>query len=216
MAIAPLNNSLSKPSDLKKLSKLTKSNKEAGFSMIEVLITILVFAVGLLGVAAMQVQALKGTSDGGQRGKAVWLAQEITERMRANPTGVENGDYILASISCPASPPAKACSDYYDGSSLVSSVSCTSSELAEFDLWELTCGTYDPATNGDRKGSPINFLAGAELSIGCDSCASTFSPTLPIDTNANFIIDISWTGRGGDASKDTASKVQSVQLLVRP
>jgi type IV pilus assembly protein PilV len=191
------------------LPKILLNN--AGFSMIEVLITILVFAIGLLGVAAMQVQSLKGTADSGQRGKAVWLAQELTERMRANPTGVENGDYNNKA-DCGAAP-AKMCSNYYDGSSSQSAVSCKSDEMAAFDLWELACGTYNPSDNGGRKGNTVNFLAGADITVLCSTCADPVKPAPPIE-NADFTITVSWTGRGGSA--DGLDSEQKVELLVRP
>ena len=88
--------------------------RQLGFSMTEILITALILAVGLLGLAAMQANALRGSLDSGQRGKATWLTQELTERMRSNPDGIAQQDYITASDNaalCSAAP-ARICSDY--------------------------------------------------------------------------------------------------------
>src|SRR5690554_5364859 len=57
-----------------------KGNRQAGFSMIEVLVTLLVFTVGLLGLAALQLNALQGTSDSAQRSQAAAVLQDLAER----------------------------------------------------------------------------------------------------------------------------------------
>ena len=61
--------------------------KQSGITLIEVLVTLLITTVGLLGVAALQLSALKTTSDSAQRSQVVWLMQDLIERMRANPDG---------------------------------------------------------------------------------------------------------------------------------
>ncbi len=61
--------------------------------LLEILITISVLAVGLLGVAALQVTSLKTSQSAIQRGEAAIRIAEMTNRMRANPAGVQNGAY---------------------------------------------------------------------------------------------------------------------------
>ncbi|TAG05326.1 MAG: type IV pilus modification protein PilV [Betaproteobacteria bacterium] len=64
---------------------LTPGNERLrGFSLLEVLITIVVVAIGLLGVAGMQVAALKLTDLSSARSTGAVLTSEIIERMRAN------------------------------------------------------------------------------------------------------------------------------------
>ncbi|MCB1919948.1 MAG: type IV pilus modification protein PilV [Candidatus Competibacteraceae bacterium] len=57
-----------------------------GFTLIEVLVTVVVLAIGLLGLAGLQATALKYNSTAYQRSQAVILAYDIIERMRANQT----------------------------------------------------------------------------------------------------------------------------------
>ena len=47
-----------------------RTTLQAGSSLIEVLVTLLIFSVGLLGLAAMQLNALQGSADSGQRSQA--------------------------------------------------------------------------------------------------------------------------------------------------
>lgn len=55
-----------------------------GFSLIEVLITVVILAIGLLGVAAVQVVSLQQTNNSYLQTKANIHAQDIAERLRAN------------------------------------------------------------------------------------------------------------------------------------
>lgn len=64
-----------------------------GFTLIEVLVTLVVLAIGLLGLAGLQTTSLKHNNNAYQRTQATFLAYDILDRMRANPMGVENGNY---------------------------------------------------------------------------------------------------------------------------
>ena len=55
-----------------------------GFSMIEVLVSIVVLSFGLLGVAGLQAAALKNNQDARLQSVAISLAREMAEMMRAN------------------------------------------------------------------------------------------------------------------------------------
>lgn len=56
----------------------------AGFSMIEVLIALVVLAVGLLGLALLQTMNLRYTKSAQQRTQAINLASELLDTIRAN------------------------------------------------------------------------------------------------------------------------------------
>ncbi|ROR34990.1 type IV pilus modification protein PilV [Inmirania thermothiophila] len=66
---------------------------ERGFGLIEVLVTLLVLSVGLLGVAGVHLRGIESSRMGYHRSHAVWIATELAERMRANRDGVANGCY---------------------------------------------------------------------------------------------------------------------------
>ena len=69
-----------------------------GMSMIEVLVSVLVLAVGLLGVAAMQSLAMRGGQGSLERSQAVMQSYAITEAMRANRG--DAGSYNTAGMVC--------------------------------------------------------------------------------------------------------------------
>ncbi|MBV2209089.1 MAG: type IV pilus modification protein PilV [Thermomonas sp.] len=57
-----------------------------GMSLIEVMVAVLVLAVGLLGIAAMQSLALRGGQSSLESSQAVMATSSMLEAIRANPT----------------------------------------------------------------------------------------------------------------------------------
>jgi len=67
-----------------------KIHKESGFSMIEVLVALLVLAIGLLGVAGVQLLSMQQTANSTLRSEATLYAQTAADRVRANGGDVLN------------------------------------------------------------------------------------------------------------------------------
>jgi len=93
--------------------------------IIEVAIAMLVFAVGVMGMMAMQVGAKRTSYEAAQRSIATSLSRDILERMRSNPAVLD--DYVIDEVITLATP-AKDCS----------TTDCTPAELAAYDLWDWT------------------------------------------------------------------------------
>ena len=64
--------------------------RQAGFSLIEVLVTMVVLSIGLLGVAGMQASGLRNNHAVYTKTQATNLAMDMAERIRANPKGRAN------------------------------------------------------------------------------------------------------------------------------
>lgn len=93
-----------------------KCRNEAGFTLIEVLVALVVITVGLLGVAVLYVEGLRMNRTSLYRTTAVALAADMAERIRSNQDAVYAG----------AGPGA-------DGNCIIND--CTPDELAGEDLW---------------------------------------------------------------------------------
>ena len=65
-----------------------RSRGAAGFTLIEVLVAMLVLAVGMLGIAAMQMRGLQFNHDAYLRSQISVLAYDIADRMRINRTSL--------------------------------------------------------------------------------------------------------------------------------
>jgi type IV pilus assembly protein PilV len=66
-----------------------------GVGLIEVLVAVLVLAIGLLGVAAMQATALRNSQSSLERSQGVMHIYTILDAMRANPDTARAGGYNI-------------------------------------------------------------------------------------------------------------------------
>jgi type IV pilus assembly protein PilV len=66
---------------------------QAGFSLIEVLVAILVVALGILTMIAMQINSTKLTKTSEIRAMSSLLVSDLADRMRANRVGLLAGRY---------------------------------------------------------------------------------------------------------------------------
>jgi type IV pilus assembly protein PilV len=82
-----------------------------GFSLIEVLVTLVVLSIGLLSLAALQLTTLKNNRSALSRSEATTLAYDILDRMRANRVPALDGDYDLALDADASSGSSVAASD---------------------------------------------------------------------------------------------------------
>jgi len=72
------------------------SRHELGFTLIEILVTVIVLAIGLLGIAGLQLTGLKYNHSAYQRSQVIVMTNDITDRMRANRTVALAGAYDIA------------------------------------------------------------------------------------------------------------------------
>jgi type IV pilus assembly protein PilV len=70
-------------------------SQNSGFSILEVLVSLVVLSIGLIGVAAVQVNTMKFGQVSQQRSNASQQVMAISERMRSNLAGVREGRYAL-------------------------------------------------------------------------------------------------------------------------
>ena len=79
-----MSNSMNKQ-NLRALATNAKKSSE-GFSMVEVLVSLLILSIGLLGLASLQASGLRYSGNSALRTQALILTQDMIERIRANPT----------------------------------------------------------------------------------------------------------------------------------
>ena len=96
---------------------------QRGFSMIEVLVTMLIISLALLGTAGLQGYSMRLNQGGQFRSQAVFLVADLAERMEANKPGVAAGTYNLP-LANAANALSTACLD----------AACVQGNLAAFDL----------------------------------------------------------------------------------
>jgi type IV pilus assembly protein PilV len=79
------------------------TRQQSGFTMIEVLVTIGILVVGLLGLAALQTLTTVAELESYQRSQAVVLVRDLADRMQGNKNNLNayvGDNYGLVAASC--------------------------------------------------------------------------------------------------------------------
>lgn len=69
---------------------------QRGFTLIEVLVALLIFSFGVLGMVGIQAQAVQFSVQAGDRARAAMLANEIVAQMWANQSTTVASDVLTA------------------------------------------------------------------------------------------------------------------------
>ena len=168
------------------MSMTRQTRRQGGFTLIEVLISTLVLTVGILGVAAMQMVSFQTNQGAYMRSQAVYLAQDILDRMRANPQGyrdttvydaidTSDGDTIPATPNC-----------------VVTANGCTSLQMGQQDIREWAQNFTNVASVGEYRPRLMNGVG-----------------TITRGAGNQFTVTVSWNERDYDAAGNLTRAVQT-------
>jgi type IV pilus assembly protein PilV len=115
-----------------------RTHRQNGFSLIELLIALLILAIGLLGMASLMMTSMKSNQSASMRSQASWLAYDIIERMRSNSTeAIQGNEYVIAAAAAaPADPDCK-------------NNVCNAGNVAKQDMFEWKTKLADAALSGE-------------------------------------------------------------------
>jgi type IV pilus assembly protein PilV len=111
----------------------TLNSKQKGFGLLEVLITVVILAIGLLGLAGLQAAGLSFNNSAYNRSQATLFAYDIIDRMRANPAA------ITSYTDAPAAAPIAGC---------MAVAGCSATQMAQNDLLEWNTAISATLTSG--------------------------------------------------------------------
>lgn len=148
---------------------ISRSSREHGFSLLEVLIALLVLSVGLLGIAGLQTVSLRFNHQSYERTQAVVLVSEIIEKMTSNPVAVRDGIFNAVDTSAGPITGYGTCP-----------TSCTTTELANYDLFRWQSAIQNPRN----------------LAQGVGTIQRVFTPMVGTATQHVFNVTVSWVENG--------------------
>ena len=100
---------------------------QKGIGMMEILVALLILAIGVLGFIALQYRALEATSESTYRVQAVTIARDLAERIRVNRNAFSVYKTELSTA---------ANQKTYKTNCLTTS--CSDTDLADFDVSQIT------------------------------------------------------------------------------
>lgn len=122
--------------------------------MVEVLVTLFILSIGLLGVASLQFISAFSNADALNRSQSVIVAQQFSERLRASAVMSATGDgmvldnayyddnlYNFSNLNCPGGgqPHACFCLAHPAGIPDCRANECNAPQMAAFDAYETSC-----------------------------------------------------------------------------
>lgn len=172
---------------------LKQLHKQKGINLIEVLVTIIITSVGLLGLNSLQLKATRSVQDSGNKSQAVWIIDDLTNRMRANLVGIASYD-TGGEKDCNALSVTKQCSAYHTLSARVTAHNdCTAAEQAKSDIYAAICGMDNGAGSNDLVFSgAASFIADPKINI-------KVSASREVDINLSWSVRTSGTDEDGEA-----------------
>jgi type IV pilus assembly protein PilV len=127
-----------------------------GASLIEVLVSVLLAAIGLLALVGSNVASVRYSKMSQYRGTATMLSADLAERMRANPNGIASYE-MTSDFEAQASLPtaSTACEGYAN--------TCTAAQMAAYDLvtWRYIVRSQLP--EGSVSVVPFTAVAAADV-----------------------------------------------------
>lgn len=166
-----------------------RSCHAGGFTLIEVLVALLVVAIGIAGAAGTQLSALRTRHGSSLMSQAVELASGLADRMRANAGYVRSDeDNLYATLSYDSAvdgappPPSTDCFGADD---------CDGAAMAAFDVDEVRAALYRGFPGGRIVVCRDTLAAGQDLSWECAA-----------DAGAPLLIKIGWRGKRADGTAD--------------
>jgi type IV pilus assembly protein PilV len=84
------------------MQRMTLRRQSLGFTMLEILISLFLIAIGLLGMLGLQAQATVAEFESYQRGQALILVQDMVDRINANRGA--GGCYVVTTDAANGSP----------------------------------------------------------------------------------------------------------------
>ncbi|MCU7924049.1 MAG: type IV pilus modification protein PilV [Candidatus Thiodiazotropha sp. (ex Dulcina madagascariensis)] len=172
-----------------------------GMTLVEVLVSAVIIGIGLMGVAALQMTALQGSTNAQSRSRTADLVSSLADRMRANQSDVNSYISAVPAGNCAATVPAAICAMQPNAADLTGVSQCTPGQMAAYDLWEIRCNAETD-------------LSGGQVAVSCVD--SDITDADPCSSMSSFRISISWQVQDTEAGFETQEVITTIVPGIPP
>ena len=161
---------------------------QVGVSLLEVLLTLVIVSIAFLGLLGLQMTSLNDTNSAYFRSQATIVINDMVARMRSNSAGVVDNRYHdikSSTIKC-GDIPVPYCGGYHDGTKYIPAVSCSSDEMAVYDVFVMSCGV----AGNDIIGGVDDLLPSGSMTINCND--ADLADADVCSETSTFTISVSW------------------------
>lgn len=189
-----------------KYRRTKPGHRQTGATLIEVLVSIVILSIGLLGTAGLLINSMRAVSEQGNAVGASLYARELAERMMGNPniSRLPSGNPYLFDSSTTAWPTA---------SLNCNTNSCSELDRASWDMKEWTDRIRNAGSTG-RNGIP-----GLKVKVCLDSLTANSGTATQWNcspgTNPMVVVKMAWATRDSTGTVDT-SLVPRAVIVVTP
>lgn len=164
------------------------TKKQLGASLIEILVAVFVVSIGLLGVARMEIFAKQANFEAIQRTTASQVANDIIEKMRANPA--ELASYAGQTVG--------------DGTLAIPGTDCTSTVCSNADVVAWHIWEWEQLLIGSAEKAGGNNTGGLDRPRGCI--------TGPAGGAGEYTIAIAWRGNSPMSNPNSTNCGEGMDL----
>ena len=160
--------------------RLLSRQRQKGFSLVEVLVSVVIMSVGILGVAGLQVLSLQQNRSSLFRSEALMLGSDMLDRMRANPL-VNYAGFDFTDLP----PSATSCEDD----------SCTPAQMKDFDIawWRCSINRLDADDDDPFDICDTLGVTGSQLPGGQGEIADVEDETNCSVEDGETCVIVRWT-----------------------
>lgn len=173
-----------------------------GFGLVEVMITLAITSVGLLGMARMVILSQQNTSESALRTTAAILAQDMIGRILSNTAdsrGCQNSQYHVKGIT--GATQASNNTRCFGGTATNNLQSCTPAEMAQQDVLDWKAAVADANLGLPGGVGIVCCTSTLTYGSGTDYNCASGSPGGAAPTSTQFAVKLHWNGRDGVAHR---------------
>jgi type IV pilus assembly protein PilV len=180
--------------EMTKHTNITATHRQQGVGLIDVLIAVVIFSVGLLGLTALQTISKQSNYEAIQRSTAAMLAYDMMERMRMNSQSIYVGSTTISALSHYVASGTVTLQPSIDNTAIATSscgdndisTACEFEQLADWDLYAFQQMLYG-----------VNETDNSDVAVG-----GLLNPTACISTGSassggpgRYTVTIAWRGQ---------------------